>query len=494
MITIIRQNQRWLLLIVAILTIIAFGWLYTADPTDIGSNQVATIYGKTLFQVDVEREVKTYQLAMALGMIPLVADLTTTATSEDEALSDFVFNLYVLRHEAKNLWVNPTDRQIAEAIRNLPAFQTAGNFDRTKYSDFLQTQLAPRGLTELHLQNMVRDFLRLIRVRELVVSPVLVHPGEVEDAFRGFQKSDLTVASFLREAHAVEVDPPDEAAVQAFFDANQAQFVAPEERVVVAAEFAPGEAEAGLEGRELVEAMQKLADRVTEFYDAAEQGKGNDFAALAKEAGASVTTSQPFSLGGPADLPPDVASAAFRLSAEQPVSQILQEGSRFYVLHLKEVKEPRPLELAEVREQIATVLQARNEEEAFRNKVQEAETALREKLDAGLSLDEAAAATGWNVQSHQGLLPASSTPDDLTSFAMAGITLNEGEISSLERAPWGAFLVRLDSRAAPDPALVRERSEEARASIEQNKSSLLFAEWLRHAREQSNLRILNRGS
>ena len=56
MITILRRNQRWLLFVVAIMTIIAFAWLYNrTDMEKLGANQVAQMYGKTIFQVDIDR-------------------------------------------------------------------------------------------------------------------------------------------------------------------------------------------------------------------------------------------------------------------------------------------------------------------------------------------------------------------------------------------------------------------------------------------------------
>ena len=50
MITILRKNQRVLMLFIAVLTIIAFIWLYNpATRRSLGSDTVATIYGRTSF-------------------------------------------------------------------------------------------------------------------------------------------------------------------------------------------------------------------------------------------------------------------------------------------------------------------------------------------------------------------------------------------------------------------------------------------------------------
>ncbi|HEY5813942.1 MAG TPA: SurA N-terminal domain-containing protein, partial [Terrimicrobiaceae bacterium] len=125
MITILRKNQRVLMLIIAILTIVAFIWLY--NPTDthkLGTNTVATIYGRKVSQADVEREIKNYQLALALGQFSLLDNLGGMGQDENRALDEFIWNLLVMHHQAEEFGVTPTDSQIADRIKAVRAFQT----------------------------------------------------------------------------------------------------------------------------------------------------------------------------------------------------------------------------------------------------------------------------------------------------------------------------------------------------------------------------------
>jgi len=494
MITIIRQNQRWLLLIVAVVTIIAFGWLYTADPSEIGANRVAVMYGKTIYTVDVDRDLKSYQLALALGLVPLVSDLTMTASSEEDALSEFLWNLYAVRHEADRLWLRPTTVQIADTIRSLPAFQGPQGFDRVKFTDFLQTQLAPRGLTELHLENMVRDFLVLSQLRELVTSPVMVTQAELDEAFRGFQPVDFQVAKWNREESGAESTTPTEEEISEYFSAHRSDFTSPEERVVTVAAFTLNEEQSALEGRELVAAMQKLADRVTEFHDQVEENGPGDFSSSAKNAGAVVSQTAPLQQGERGTLPEDAVAAIFRLSEDSPVTPILQDGSRFLVLKLDSITPSRPLELEAVKPQIITLLKASSLEEDFQNKALEAESALRAALAENVSLEEAAEKTGWKVQTFENTVPFASRFDDTATFTAATMGLSEGEVSSMERAPWGVFVAKLNRRLPADEETVRTQTEAARDSLRQNKAGMLFVEWLRAARERADLRIVARPS
>ncbi|MFM8683193.1 MAG: SurA N-terminal domain-containing protein [Chthoniobacterales bacterium] len=59
MFTTIRKHQRWLMLLIAALTIIAFAFLYNTTEMDrVGSNMVAKIYGHNVMQVDIEKAVR----------------------------------------------------------------------------------------------------------------------------------------------------------------------------------------------------------------------------------------------------------------------------------------------------------------------------------------------------------------------------------------------------------------------------------------------------
>ena len=144
MITILRKNQRVLMLVVAFLTIIAFIWLYNpADTYYLGRGAVANIYGRKVSQADIERQVKTYQLALAMGQFSLLESLGGMTQDENQALEEFIWNLFVLHHQAEKLGVKPTDSQIADRIKAVRTFQTGGQFDPSRYKAFVLEQLGP---------------------------------------------------------------------------------------------------------------------------------------------------------------------------------------------------------------------------------------------------------------------------------------------------------------------------------------------------------------
>lgn len=495
MITIIRKNQRWLLLIVAFVTIIAFGWFYTTRPTDGATNEIAQMYGSTLFRSDADRELKTYRLALGLGMTPLVSELTRTAQSEEAAMTDFVLNINVLRHEAERLWIEPTDKQIADAIRGLPALQGPDGFDAAKYNQLLQNAFAPQGLTELHLQNMVRDYLKLMRIRELVVSPVGVNDDDVKVAFRGAQKVSLTVARLPFNSVKETPAPPSEEAIKTYYETHKAKLIAPEQRSVTVAEFALPDTDAKLEGKPLMDAMQTLADRVSAFADGLEANPDTDFAKAAEEAKAKVWTTEYFSPGRAAGLPAQVAGTAFVLGEVGTVGPIRQEGSKFFVMKLAGIKEPRDLTLDEAKADIVTTLENQVRGEAFTAFALKADGELREKLKANENFTEAAKSSGWEVTTVSEYEPtAATTFDENVAYSQAATLLKEGETSRMERAPWGVFVVHLDKLFEIDSTFLDEKKEEVKASIQESREGLLFSEWLQNARKKADIRMVGNPS
>ena len=176
------------MLVIAIMTIIAFIWLYNrTNLTQVGTNDVAMIYGRVVQRAEIDRQVRGYQLAMALGLTDFVKDLGGLGENEEASLSEFILNLLIVQHQSPELGVRPSDDAVASAIKSLPLLQTDGSFDPAKYARFLQDQLTPRGFTERQMEEIVRDSLRVKMIRDVVTSPIAVGEAQVREAARIYQ-------------------------------------------------------------------------------------------------------------------------------------------------------------------------------------------------------------------------------------------------------------------------------------------------------------------
>jgi hypothetical protein len=79
--------------------------------------------------------------------------------------------------------------------------------------------------------------------------------------------------------------------------------------------------------------------------------------------------------------------------------------------------------------------------------------------------------------------------DENAFYARLAADLDEGELSALEQGPDGFFFVHLTRRHEPDPDLAATVAQQAKERFLGSKKSILFLEWLRQAREESDLRF-----
>jgi len=495
MINLLRKNQRGLMLVVAVLTIVAFIFLYnTAQLDELASERNPIIYGQALTPGAIDRQVKNYQLTLALGQYDLVSKLGGSGADQSAALTDFVWNLLVLQHQARVLGVQPTDMEVAARIKELPVFQVQGQFDPLKYGAFVSEQLTPRGFTERQLEEVMRDTLRLEKISNIVESPAAVGDLEIRDAARILQPVSGYFVRFNTGAFAptVKVDP---AEVAAFFERNQANLNTQETRAIryVAFELPAGST---LEGREKVEALQKLADSASRFADSlgaapieqAASSKGLTTGALAAFDRSGKFSAAPDAGDREKTLATALAPSAFLLPGPGKASDVIQSGDGFYIIELSELNAARPLTLPEATPAIEVRLRQAKAEEMLNNSSAQKLQKLRAAVGSGTPFEDAAKAAGLEAEVFDNLSPTSEalTPEQ-RRMLVSTISLKDGEISGFERAPWGGFSVYLKSRGPLADADLDAKRAEIRDGLLENKRGLLFAEWIRISREEAKI-------
>jgi hypothetical protein len=152
--------------------------------------------------------------------------------------------------------------------------------------------------------------------------------------------------------------------------------------------------------------------------------------------------------------------------------------------------------LDESRSQIESGLRANKAEQAFATSATSAFNTLKAAVDGGKTFEEAATAQNLPVFKISDIVPAGEETKPEDQMLSAGtLLLKDGDLSGLERAPWGAFAIRLDTRGPIDQKALEERETELREGILANKRDVLFAEWLRSRREQAGITMpgANRG-
>lgn len=535
MFTTIRKHQRWLMLVIAFLTIVAFAFLYnTTDLERVGTNIVARIYGRDVMQVDVERALRNYQLALALGQFNLVRDLAGQARSEDEAAENFIWNLMVLQHQAAALGVEPGLEAVVDRIKTVPVFQTAKAFDPVKYSAFMQEQLAPRGFTERQLEGVIRDALRLEGIKSLVESPAMLLKDGTKPVLARMAPVDLVVIRFDAAAADPVTDEDgaktkergkgkagskdknagkakgeekegdkapevsDEDLRQAFAERTNS-LQAPEKRSVRYTAFVMSPSEKDLKDKARIEVLQRLSSATGEFAQTLADG-GQSLADTALAKNLKVQTTPLFAKDGTAsgalagldgELVPAAAAVAFRLPAAGGV-EIVQLGEDGYaVIEVAEVQEARPLTFEEARADLRAQLIAARREQAVRESADRALANIREQMAAGKPFAEAAKAAGVKTETINGLsIFAGDLTPERRELAMSVMDQPVGALTAFVPKPGGGFAAYVAARGEPDAAVLAEHLPMIEQGLLQEKKMLLFAQWLAASRQSSDLQIL----
>ncbi len=479
-----RRYQQPLLIVFTLLIIISFVGFFNGGFLAEGmGGHPATIYGRPVTQVEMQRQGRKFELARDLGLQELLVTLAGRAQSLDEAIENFTWNSLVLQHEADHLGVATTDAEVLSAIQTMPVFQTNGAFDKSKYAMIFERFFQPRGFGKDQLEELVRDQIRVGKVKSLLGSTTAAAPSQVRMAYdQQYQKYEssvvrLALADFLATATAPEED------LQKLFETRKAQLKSEEKRTVRVAAFVLPTTDKPLEGKERADALAKLGPAAEEFSIAMTE-KDADFAAAATKAGIKAEETPEFTrLAPPPTLAgaPAVAAAAFKLTKQEPVSDVITTDRGYYVIQLSAITEARPLTFEEAKLQLTEQLKRERAQEALALKGAEIRTKIEAALKEGKSFTEAATAAGVKAETFPVFSRGEPTRDqpDIAEVMTAVSDLKPGQMSSFLTTGNGGVLVHLDKLPPIDDAKFATDKTVIADSFQRFTSEVLFAEWLK---------------
>src|SRR6266481_900258 len=372
MMKLLRKHRDWLMIVIAILAIpFIFYFVRTPDYGQMRADRFARIYDRNVSVLEAQQIAKLFGLAQALGMSDFAQTLTAGAgMNPNQTAVQFVVNLVVLRHEAARLGIRPGYAEIADVVRTLPAFQGDSGFDMKKFTDFAQNALAPMGLAEEHIEQLVRDQLSLNQIKHLLAAGVTVPKGELDENFeRGHDTLLVTVIRFQSADLSKDIQIGDED-VQKHYDAHKAELKTDEKRKVEFVSLALTDEEKKFTGKERIEALQKLSDRANDFTQALLE-KGSDFKQVAAKFRLPIRTTGEFTAAAPdqqLNVDPQLGAAAFKLSMQEPNNDPIQVADGFYVLHLAGIAEARPLTIEEAKAKIVEAIKSSRARELMSTK------------------------------------------------------------------------------------------------------------------------------
>src|SRR6266496_2998585 len=387
----LRRHKDWLMIVIAILAIpFVFYFVQRPDYGAMRSDQFTRMYDRNVSMLEAQQIVRLLTLAQALGMSEFVQTLTAGAgQNQNQVAGQFIINLLVLRHEAERLGLRPDASEIADVVRKLPAFQSESGFDMNKFSDFVRSGLGPMGLGEEHIEQLVRDEICINEIKRLLAAGISLSKGELEENFqRGYDKFYVNVIRFQSADFDKEITIKDED-VQKYYDAHKAELKTDEKRKVQFVQLGLTEEQKKSTGKERIDALQKLADRATDFTQALLE-KGADFKQSAEKFLLPAHETGEFTAASPdpeLKADPQLSAAAFKLSVQEPNSDPVQVADGFYILHLTGTSEARPLTVEEAKPKIVDALKKGRARELMSTKGAELAQQLREAAKSGQPLE-----------------------------------------------------------------------------------------------------------
>jgi len=498
MMKLLRKHRDWLMIVIAILAIpFVFYFVQRPDYGAIGRDHFARIYDRNVSVLEAQQLARLLSLAQALGMSDFVRTLMSAARTQD----DVIINLLVLRHEADRLGLRPNASEIADVVRKLPTFQGESGFDINKFNDFVQNALAPLGLTEDHIEQLVRDQISLNEIQKLLAAGVSLPKSELDENFqRGYDKLYVNVIRFHSGDFDKDVKISDED-VQKYYDAHKAELKSDEKRKVEFVQLTLNEEQKKLVGKERIEALQKLADRATDVTQALLE-KDADFKQAAAKFQLPVHETGEFTaaeLDPQLKGDPQLGAAAFKLSAQEPHSDAVQVADGFFILHLIGKTEARPLTLEEAKPKIVDALKKTRTRELMSTKGTELVQQLREAKKSSQSLDPVIAKAGVKPEK----LPAFSLIDEeaeksdgneqkkqspeLLTIKEAVALLNTGDVTDFVPSGTDGLIAILEKREPLGEASSGEKKAAFEKRILENKERIVLIEWLRDRQQAAGL-------
>ena len=371
----------------AIIVLIVLSFVFAGVSSYVSSSGVtaaAEVNGEEISQQDVERAYQSQRARLEAQFGESIGALF----SDENYLRDFRLNVLdrliadtLVLQKAEELGLRVSDKQIREAIVQMPEFQTAGTFDNERYLMLLrQNGFQPASFSNYMRQQMTREQLaRAVSASDFALPTEVTLANALQQQTRNAEYLIVDSAPF-----ASEVELSDEE-VNTFYEANLAQFDTQEKvniaYVVLSVDDLKGDVTVSDEEVEQYytenNLLYKTAEErrvshiIIEFGDdeaaakakaealVAELANGADFATLAQENSDDTFTAEnggdlDFITAGMMDEAFD--DAAFSLAQVGDVSDVVETEFGYHIIKLTDIKPEEVTPLAEVSEEIRNQL------------------------------------------------------------------------------------------------------------------------------------------
>ena len=485
------------MIVVTLATIVPFVFFYSrSDVMDKGSgSHVGSIYGQDISLPAAQRGIRLGELARQLAqsdrnMADLYRALAMSANQQDPR-DNFLWNNMILKHEADSLGITVTDDEIFAATSALPFFQSNGTYDSQRYAAFIRNGLGPMGLSDEDFSNLIASSIRLQKVKALLGATVAPSESEIRDYFTQVnQKTEASVVRFKTDDFLAATQVPEED-VKKLFEERKASLKTDELRKVRFVSFILATTDKPLTGTARANELTELQKKAEEF-SVAMTAKDAKFDEVAAKFQATVQESPEFSVAKPPEAlegSNEIAAAAFKLTQQEPLSDVLTTPRGYYVLQLANITPPRPLTFEEAKADLADSLKHERAQEALNLKAAEVRNKIEAAMKGGKTFAAAAQELGVKVEDFPAFSqtePKMDAPNAMEVMQTAS-ELNEGQLSTVVPGADGSLIVYVSKRLPIDENKLKADKNLFAERLAQFQRAALFQQWLKLRRAAAQL-------
>ncbi len=376
----------------------------------------------------------------------------------------------ILLEEAKRRSIKASDREVIALIEKYPFFMRNGQFDNQLYNQSLQYNLRtqPRVFEEETRQNII-----LAKLYEQVTAPVKLSDDELKEAYiKANQEISIYYIAGLIDEFKKQITPSQQQ-VKEYFNKNPQKFKQPlsfnMEYIVVDSEEKLKDVYPYLNkrgGLEKAAESLKLKPRETGLFKLNDPIPGVGWAPL--------------------------VSAKIARLKPQEMLEPLRVDNKYYLMILKERKEPFIPEFEAIRDQAGSSLASEKALTAAKEKTQGCLDKMRRDY-----ADNPSAADFSKSASDCGLKYGATAPFKFGSyiegigasddFWLAAQKLKSNDFSGTIETPAGFFIIRTKSITTPEESKFAAEKEELRQKLLLQKQQESFTEFIQGLEKKSSL-------
>jgi peptidyl-prolyl cis-trans isomerase D len=349
------------------------------------------------------------------------------------SLDTLAWQRLVLLYEAKKRGIRASDSEVIASIAKDPAFQRNGQFDDKLYATIIQysLRLHPREFEELNRQNMI-----MAKLTDLITKGVTIPLAEIKEAYKKEnEKLSVYYLAAVPADFAKELVPGDEE-LKNYFSQKTPDFKQP---LSFNLEYLAVEAKDKIDGIALRLDKKESLEAVAKDYNLA-----------LKETGLFGQTDAIPGIGWQREISDLLIK--FKTGEILPVQEI---DKRFYILRVKERKEPYIPEYEKVKDKVKEAFIKNKSRDIAKEKIEQCLKKLKDEYALNpkeIDFDKAAKEFGLK-SSATDLFKFGSYIESIggsDKIFSAANNLKEGDFSEVIEMPSGFYIVKLKSKEPVD--------------------------------------------